>query len=497
MLVIISDLHLTDGTSGTSLPPGAFQLFAERLQDLVLSASFRADGLYRPLECVDVVLLGDVLDVIRSAAWQGSDVRPWSGIENVNLANTVAKITNDILAHNEPGLRVLRGLATQNLLMVPPANRAGQPVYQVDGQPVPVRLHYMVGNHDWFYHVPGRQYDAIRQQIVAKLGLWNRPDTPFPHEPSESTTLIDLMRQHKIFARHGDIYDPFNYEGDRCASSLGDAIVIELINRFPAEVQQRLGDELPEALVAGLREIDNIRPTLLVPVWIDGLLERTCAAPAARKQVKAIWDDMADEFLANKFVCAHDTWSPVDIVDGLARVLKFSKRLSIGWASAIVNFLYGLQGKADESYYSHALTEQDFRNRRAQHIIYGHTHNAEFVPLDASYAEGFVLNQVYFNSGTWRRVHRPTQYAPSEHEFIPSESMTYLSFYSGGERYGRPYEVWTGTLGINPLENAEQRIDKPHLRPATTTQPAAAAVPAPHFAAHRAPVGIIPTRRKA
>ena len=27
------------------------------------------------------------------------------------------------------------------------------------------------------------------------------------------------------------------------------------------------------------------------------------------------------------------------------------------------------------------------RNRRARHIVYGHTHHAESVPLDASYAE--------------------------------------------------------------------------------------------------------------
>ena len=63
-----------------------------------------------------------------------------------------------------------------------------------------------------------------------------------------------------------------------------------------------------------------------------------------------------------------------------------------------------LRGADDASYYQHALAEQDFRNRRAKHIVYGHTHYAESVPLDASFAEGYVLNQAYFNSGTWRRV---------------------------------------------------------------------------------------------
>jgi len=44
MLVIISDLHLTDGTSGVTIHPGAFAIFAKRLRDLAERASCRADG---------------------------------------------------------------------------------------------------------------------------------------------------------------------------------------------------------------------------------------------------------------------------------------------------------------------------------------------------------------------------------------------------------------------------------------------------------------------
>ncbi len=43
MLVIISDLHLTDGTSGSTISPGAFALLSERLTDLSLSC-FAAAG---------------------------------------------------------------------------------------------------------------------------------------------------------------------------------------------------------------------------------------------------------------------------------------------------------------------------------------------------------------------------------------------------------------------------------------------------------------------
>ena len=78
---------------------------------------------------------------------------------------------------------------------------------------------------------------------------------------------------------------------------------------------------------------------------------------------------------------------------------------------------------SERSYHAHALAEQDFRNRRAKHVVYGHSHAAEIVPLDASYAEGYVLDQMYFNTGTWRRVYGLTRLASGEHEFIASDAM--------------------------------------------------------------------------
>ncbi len=69
MLVIISDLHLTDGTSGETISAGAFRVFRQRLRDLAYDASKRADGTYRPIEEMDILLLGDVFDLIRSTKW--------------------------------------------------------------------------------------------------------------------------------------------------------------------------------------------------------------------------------------------------------------------------------------------------------------------------------------------------------------------------------------------------------------------------------------------
>ena len=101
MLVIISDLHLTDGTTGSTISPGAFHLLSDRLTDLAISASWRRDGSYRPIDRIDLLLLGDVLDVIRSAEWLQTDLRPWSDTRQAEMLDTVTHITGRILNHNE------------------------------------------------------------------------------------------------------------------------------------------------------------------------------------------------------------------------------------------------------------------------------------------------------------------------------------------------------------------------------------------------------------
>ena len=497
MLVIISDLHLTDGTSGSTISPGAFDLFAGELRDMAEAASWRVGGRYRPVERVDLLLLGDVLDVIRSTRWAETKVRPWDDAQNPELIEMVTDITREILRNNATSLATLKYLTDPTQFTVPPADNAGRPAHDAKGYPVPVAIHYLVGNHDWFFHLRGPAYNTLRNEVVQAIGLSNRADAPFPHDPAESDEVLEILRRHKVLARHGDIFDPFNFEGDRDASSLGDVIVIELLNRFAVEVDNRLGDDLPPSTLMGLRELDNVRPLLLVPVWIDGLLERTCPVPQLRKEVKAIWDELAEEFLAQPFVRSRDSWNPNDLVDNLERALKFSKSLSIGWAAKIVSWLQELRGQSESSFYPHALTEQDFRNRRAKYVVYGHTHGVEAVPLDASHSEGYVLNQMYFNSGTWRRTLRQTVLAPNEHEFIPADVMSYLSFFQGDERGGRPYETWSGTLGVAPAEVPLLRVDPG--RPTLARGPHVSPSGLHAFAAQHAILPrtgrIIPTRR--
>ncbi len=467
MLVIISDLHLTDGTSGTTIGQGAFRVFRQRLRDMAYDASWRlrpnGKVAYDPIQGMDILLLGDILDVIRSTKWGGQKnaARPWDYGQSTPKTNSVtqkvAQITDAILKHNHDSLAVLQSLSQGKQVTLPPAKNgepdpaAGWAPDARDRKPVAVRLHYMVGNHDWFYHLPGKGFDQMRLKIKKALGLANDHREPFPHDPEESKGIASLQQDHAVLARHGDIYDSFNFENHRDASSLGDAIVIELLNRFPAAVQTALKGRLkglPGYVVDGLREIDNVRPLLLVPVWIDGLLNRLCPDPKLIHGVKEIWNELVDGFLKLKFVKDRDSWlHPWDNVDKLQAALRFSKGFSLHTASQLLAWISESGFKSSDSYYEDALTEANFKNRTARFLVYGHTHHHEIVPLDVwHHPKQGHIEQLYLNSGTWRRVYRLARLNTKDEEFIGYNVLTYLAFYKNGERRGRPFEAWSGAL---------------------------------------------------
>lgn len=452
MIVFLSDTHLTDGTSGETIHAGAFAAFRERLRDAAYDASWRSDGRYKPIGELHVVLLGDILDVIRSAKWLAGSVRPWSSNSDPSFAARISEITRAVLDNNQESIGILKSLSQGQIITVPPATAEGRPAL-VPRDPkarervsVAVHVHYLVGNHDWFFHLPGAAFNDIRKMVVSAAGLDNPPEMPFPHDPFESEKLKQAYREHSVFARHGDIFDSFNYDQDRNASSLGDAIVVELLNRFPEEVRKQLGDDLPKECALGLKEIDNVRPLMIVPVWINGLLRRTCP-DATAKGIKCMWDRLVDEFLALPFVQQHHSVTRLfDDVSKLEWALKFSKGVSLPHLSDMVAWCKERLGIREGAFYPNAFTEPEFKNRNARYIVYGHTHHHEIVPLDTVETETGFLEQIYFNSGTWRAVHELARLHPAQQEFVGYHVMTYLAFFKGDERKGRDFESWSGSL---------------------------------------------------
>ncbi len=456
MLVILSDLHLTDrSVSGITISSRAFNILKYRLSDMAYDASHRSDGSYRPLEEMHVLMLGDILDVIRSDGWE--TVKPWDDSSSPDFVRTVGTITDRILAANSESMAILKQITQGNAVTIPPATAAGKVAdvghdLAAEGRvPVRIHLHYMVGNHDWFYHLPGAAHNAVRQKIVDAMGLANNPNEAFPHNPDASSVLSQIYRDHSVLARHGDIFDGMNYEGDRNASSLGDAVVVELLNKFYLQVRRDFEGRLPAATLNGLRELDNVRPLILAPTWIEDVLVHTCTDTILQAQVKDTWNAIADDFLKLDFVRARDSvWNPFDNVDKLQLVLKIGDHFSIRTISSVAAWFYDKFGSGKESYREHAMTEEAFRSGRANYIVYGHTHHHETVALRRSGNHSTVQRQLYFNTGTWRQVHERTADHDDATAFLGWKVMTYLAFYRGDERGGRPFELWSGALADDP-----------------------------------------------
>ncbi|MCA9162958.1 MAG: hypothetical protein KDA62_08255 [Planctomycetales bacterium] len=484
MLVFISDLHFTDGTSSASVDAGAVELFAERLNDLAERASWRTGGQYKPIEQIDLVLLGDTIDLLRSSRWQETNARPWSETNSPAFIETVRKIVDGVLNHNATSLQYLRALASHGGIALAPASASGQPVFGAELVAVPVHIHYMVGNHDWMLRQRGAEYDAIRRKISQYFGLAHDGRQPFAHEPAEAGTLQEALRRHRVFARHGDVFDPLSFHQDRNESSVSDLLVIELTSHFLADVEQQLGEHLPAATLANLRELDHVRPQLFAPVWLESLLDRTCPSSTQRREIFRRWDAHVDRLLQSDVLRQWDNDSPHQLRDGLQRSLMFRKRAAHDWTSRTGDWLNSMRGAANASYWQHAIAEPEFRNRRAKYIVYGHTHQCETTPLEASYADGFALQQIYFNTGTWRRVYQTTRWQPAGHEFIPTETMSYLSFFAGDERGGRPFECWSGTLGALTPAASVHRLDVGRASHASPESVPTSNVPIarPHFA---------------
>jgi UDP-2,3-diacylglucosamine pyrophosphatase LpxH len=416
MLVLASDLHLTDGSSGTTINASAFGEFANSVTQMVEKAQAKR---------LEIVFLGDVIDVIRSAVWLGTSIRPWSGKDESDqgkgLKDYAIQITNDICK------RPANAACTEQLARLKTSMSA---------KGVPVTISYIVGNHDWLVN----RYPETRQ--LAKDFLLLDGDTVQDGLPDQGH-----WEEYGVFARHGDIYDDFNFDGNRDASSLGDAIVIDLLNKFPRAVAQELGSAVTPEFISLLCEIDNVRPLLDTPLWIVAACEEVHDAVLAER-VHAVWDKIVDEFLSNKFVLQHDRlFELTDPFDKLRFALRLSERLPLGTLARVLEnpLLTAFQGQS--TLIDRASQEKVFQEGQTDFVVYGHTHEFGIWPIgyfikNPRTQNTMPLRQSYLNTGTWRKVFEHGGGA----RFSGWNVMTFINFYLDDERDDYLFEVWNGSL---------------------------------------------------
>lgn len=467
MLVIISDLHLTDGTSGELIDEKAFRIFRNRVNDMAYDASWRcgsdkrdkSKGFYEPLKRLDILLLGDIIDMIRSEKWNGvPEVNmPWTSDRSDAFFAQLSEIAAGALEKNKKSFAILKEMA-QNGVQIPASMRILSEEEKVtrtigseasqEKATVAVRIYYMVGNHDWFLYIDDPRMNEIRNRIIDALGLANPRDTRFPYFPFENEDLAQSQTDHKVYAIHGDIFDATNYQPKegRDHSSVGDVVVLKLLNEIPGQIELQLDNFSPipdrNAFTRELREIDNLRPYALAPLWISSVIKKyKLDVDLVNASIRGALEKLIHDFTKNQLVSQHHmTVLELDIAGFLLK-----GHLTI---ESLANLVQGLSLSKDdiETYrkYARTLTTSGAGVDKTFYIM-GHTHYPEVVPMSSCDVNGGVVGQIYLNTGTWRPLHRTGVY---DNSFISFNSMTIAGFFKDNERMGHAFEYWTGSLDI-------------------------------------------------
>jgi len=432
-----------DGSLGFASNPQTFTLFARRLRELAYQASWRADGRYQPVESVDILLLGDILDPLQSVGWLQRDpqdtsyIRPWHDSRSSLFALTLQRITRQIFTANAHAGEIFRRLAAGEALRLPPVNGRGQPDFYSRERIAPrVRIHYMVGNHDWYYHLPGQAYDEIRREVIAFLGLTNYA-SPFPHDAAESGLLTGLFLEYGLTARHGDIFDPFNYnpQTGRDSAAMSDFFACEVVFRFPLELERRHALELPPAAREAAYRVTSVRPLLGSPLWLRQELQALTTSPRLERIIKRTWNEVVDRFLQMDEVRSQAKSLGLTKFRALQTLLSVSKTASFSTVSGISGWMSQHFGESGPSLASHARHEPDIRERRARFVVYGHTHQHEVIALDSPRVSPRESRQVYINTGAWGTFMDLRQKSRFN-------LLSCLALYHQDERGGRTFEPW-------------------------------------------------------
>ncbi len=443
MLVIISDLHISDETTSTNPHPTAFSKVLKE----ELKVRINSDNNKNLVE-FHLVLLGDIFDFVRTDYWYTDTTnyieRPWNGTLNqftaMNESNMVKEHFINILK------RIFESDSAKELRnMIQEINALMQ-----------MKITYVIGNHDRaIYNFP-----ELEQMIKNFFGI---DDITF------SNWVIDP--NYGVIARHGHEYDSINHGFDLFKEELNiDNNGIKKydgIGRFSGKAAkfnvysvQTFGEVITGELMSGVvhhvkklndqkltdkvMEVNNVRPLSLGLEYLS-LLGET-------KEVKNITDSTK-----NKLIKILKDQISALVTSKLAqkrkyRLYKFAQDLPFNSFEglrdllSIANFFSDLcnsNGEYDDDLYKGAI--QDAKsNPGINYFIYGHTHIER---QDTFNADSNNNVQMYVNTGTYLPL---IQRAQDEKGFYELNQMTMTFLYKAVEDSnrnadGKPtIDIWIG-----------------------------------------------------
>ncbi|MBE2219954.1 MAG: hypothetical protein IAF02_00350 [Anaerolineae bacterium] len=474
MLVVISDLHFVDGTSGNhNLPSKAFeQVFLSNI--VGLAQKNKATEL-------KLLLLGDIPDLIRSAQWfeEKLDDRLWgkkglSDIPNPRPNSRTEQRCLDILGRF-PASGQKKDVPTDSILYQnwetfhffrnfhKHLQKTAKEEYQIADYAIPVELIYVVGNHDR----PLNLYPSLRDELQKQLGLTVSPETVDGDVNGDWWYKLAYTNEaYGVFARHGHQFDVYNYNGstnytreDHLQVPIGDVIATEIAVNLAVTLAS-MRDKYPEItneLVEAMQDADNVRPIGRLIEWFYSKIKEQ-DNKRIRKALDKTIDQVAKDFFEIDFV---KKWSnPNTHVDELIRAAANTPfRQIIDFmvdhtdASNLIQLLLPIaertmQGDDLDAHTVGAYHETIWRepDSAIRYILYGHTHEPLLKPLDS--IDG--RDVIYLNTGTWRERLRRTISLDKTANFVGIKQLTYLVFYNefedkkNKEQGTIGFDTWTG-----------------------------------------------------
>jgi len=259
MLVVTSNWCVSDGTLATGPARGLIDRFRDEVRRSSLRLGFRRDGIYRPVEGVDVVLAGDTFDWLVSREWIG-ETRPWE-----TGSRAAAALERVAAGSRRRSGRLLATLTawTRRGIEIPLADRRGRPTPGVCRR-VPVRVAVLCGGRDrWLDRVVN---EAVPPGLVVGR-CWSDGD---------------------VTVWHGTEFDPL-WAADGGEPTLGESLAVDLSSRFggglnAVTVLRPLAGGLMRRLAAG-RILDA---PLQLAAWLAAIDRSDKLSPAARQSLSSI-----------------------------------------------------------------------------------------------------------------------------------------------------------------------------------------------------------------
>ncbi len=424
MLVIFSDLHITDGRTARNAHRSAFRRLGEEI---------RASAKARNARDLDVVLLGDIFDVVRTDYWHRNAVpperRPWGGLEmdpetGINRDPAVEDQFEEILSE------VLVQDASRALIAM-----LGELEAATGFKP---RLTYVPGNHDrMLNNFPGLRRlirDALAPLSVDFANVYESADygVRARHGHEWDANCHGWQFYRKVLNRTSGIgrFDERAYR----VMAIGEVVTAELMAGLIYHMHQALDPERDRPFLESLVDLHNLRPMAEVFHWLAWQEQSRYTRVSERAVVTAL-DNVLDSGFARLWDrTRRDFIVSGDLTDYLWKVrdeVRFGGLATLGASMRLLESLGGLRhmfvgertplvdGAAEES---EALPEDS----PIQYIVYGHSHRARQECFSAR-QDGRV--RMYLNTGTFL----PLIERARDRSFYRTHRMTFVTFFRGDE----------------------------------------------------------------